>query len=172
MSEKDTLMQIEADLQSGNDVMEWSATRVMNEEERKIEYRFLYQHVFLKKFLLPNVVAAVLYALLFVYFDLAFVIWGGLFILCAIALASIGAYGRVRKYLSFQSHTLIHVAIDFQKESVYEQRMFGRKRHKFRQPEQTLKLLPELLEDKSSETAALRQRIQTLLHEKTGLHFE
>ena len=38
MSEKDILAQIEADLQSGNDVVEWSGVRVMNEAERKTEY--------------------------------------------------------------------------------------------------------------------------------------
>ena len=173
MSEKDILAQIEADLQSGNDVVEWSGVRVMNEAERKTEYRFLYKHLFLKKFLLPSiVVTTVLYALLAFRFDLAFVMWSGFAVLCAVTLISMGVYGWVRKYLSSKSHALIHVNIDFKKESIDEQRLSGRERHPFHQQGQTLKLLPELLEDKSPETVALRQRVQTLLHEKTGLHFE
>lgn len=176
MSEKDTLMQIEADLQSGKDVVEWSAVRVMNEAERETERRFWRKHVLLKKVLLPNVMANIVsYILLVVYFGFTFMLWLGSFILCTITLAgiSIGAYRHIQKHLlSKKSHALIHVNIDFKKESIYEQRLFGRESHKFRQPEQTLKLLPELPEDKSPETAALRQRVQTLLHKKTGLHFE
>ncbi|MDO5356715.1 MAG: hypothetical protein Q4E77_04380 [Conchiformibius sp.] len=167
MSEKDTLMQIEADLQSGKDVVEWEALRVMRGEDRQAEYACFRNHLFMQYFW------GLLACFVIWFYDIGEDIWYIFCLPCVVyMLLWTGLILFFWKKVPHKMHTKRRIKIYFSRKRIHEKRLNCITFYRFHKVKEKLTILPELLEDKSPETAALRQRVQTLLHEKTGLHFE